>query len=420
MSILGLTHDEHGHAVQRLPVSIKVAIGEGPDPSDPSGFPRKVDHFLFKRKTLKGKDVVWESDTEVTERYGTSCREVGIVFMDDDIENVFRTSLTWWKATERQCWGELIQIEGSGYAMQATRRTDKHPEGEPWPGPYKYSTGDMKGKPVEPCGDGCPDLEAGRCKPSADLYFQLDKFPMLGAVCRLHTTSYQSIRQISSGLQQVIQTFGGLAGVRMMLKVRPEKVKYSGNDGNKKSSTAHILSLELDADDWKKLLANATEMKALFQSQRKMLGAHHVEIVEDEEERAPEITREFAPENIDRKALPSGVPKAEIPQSFEEVSLRSKIHRLCASLSFNKAKENMLLGQHQGRLEELAAKLEEFGGEDSEPPTQGASNGGTREDTQKIHSENPAVEANGEKVEATPPKAAKPSPTSAKTKAFDF
>jgi hypothetical protein len=32
MAILGLTHDEHGMALEKLPVAIKVAIGEVPTP----------------------------------------------------------------------------------------------------------------------------------------------------------------------------------------------------------------------------------------------------------------------------------------------------------------------------------------------------------------------------------------------------
>ncbi len=32
MGILGLTHDENGAALEKLPVTIKVAIGEGPEP----------------------------------------------------------------------------------------------------------------------------------------------------------------------------------------------------------------------------------------------------------------------------------------------------------------------------------------------------------------------------------------------------
>ena len=30
MGVLGLTHDENGAALEKLPVTIKVAVGEGP------------------------------------------------------------------------------------------------------------------------------------------------------------------------------------------------------------------------------------------------------------------------------------------------------------------------------------------------------------------------------------------------------
>jgi hypothetical protein len=48
MGILGLTHDESGSALEKLPVTIKVAIGEGPEAGKENGHPRKLDHFVFK------------------------------------------------------------------------------------------------------------------------------------------------------------------------------------------------------------------------------------------------------------------------------------------------------------------------------------------------------------------------------------
>ena len=46
-----------------------------------------------------------------------------------------------------------------------------------------------------------------------------------GSVCRIHTSSYRSIRQIHSALQE-IQTFTGgrLAGITGKLVVRPEEI----------------------------------------------------------------------------------------------------------------------------------------------------------------------------------------------------
>jgi hypothetical protein len=41
MGILGLTHDENGAALEKLPVTIKVAIGEGPPMSRRVGADRQ-------------------------------------------------------------------------------------------------------------------------------------------------------------------------------------------------------------------------------------------------------------------------------------------------------------------------------------------------------------------------------------------
>ena len=70
MGILGLTHDENGTALEKLPVTIKVAIGEGPEPGKDNGHPRKLDHFVFKRKTLREQDVVWEPALDIAKAHG--------------------------------------------------------------------------------------------------------------------------------------------------------------------------------------------------------------------------------------------------------------------------------------------------------------------------------------------------------------
>ena len=333
MAILGLTHSAEGAALQRLPVAIKVSIGRGPDPAKGQKHPQRLDHFEFLQKVNRGQDVVWDPDPEVTkamqEIYGKDPREIGIVLLDDDPENVFRTSYAMWTNTECKCRGELVQINGQ-FSMQAIRKTEKHPEGEPWPGGYKYSQGDKKGQPAEPCGDGCPDLEEGRCKVQGDLHFILEKFPTFGAVCRLHTTSYRSIRNISNALQQIRSITGGrLGGIRVTLTVAPEKIAYAGEDGKKHSSTAYILGINLAAETVPKLLEKMTEFAKMFQDTRKLLGGHRVEVIEDEDERAPEIASEFYPAE-ETRALPeaapeskvAGPPRAEIPQSYDDVPSR--------------------------------------------------------------------------------------------------
>src|SRR5260370_10936432 len=91
MGILGLTHDENGTALEKLTVTMKVAIGEGPEPGSENGHPRRLDHFVFKRKTLRGQDVVWVPALEIAEVHGEKPTELGIIFLNDDLREVFRT-----------------------------------------------------------------------------------------------------------------------------------------------------------------------------------------------------------------------------------------------------------------------------------------------------------------------------------------
>jgi hypothetical protein len=271
--IIGVTHDPDGRVVQRLSVSTKVSIGL--PPNGDCNHPTKLDHFVFLRKKKSANRVEWEADPELTRHYGEQCRELHIMLIDDDIENVFPSSYAWWTATERKCWGD---------GVTATRRTAEKPGGQPWP----------------QCGNGCADLAAGQCKPSGDLRFVLADFPRLGSVCRIHTSSYRSIRQIHSALEE-IQTFTGgrLAGITSKLVIRPEEVTYfDRKERRKKTASIWALSLEVEGDDMRKLIANLTENARLFAETRKLLGGGKVlEVVEDEQEQAPELTAEFYPAN---------------------------------------------------------------------------------------------------------------------------
>ena len=270
--IIGVTHDQDGRVVQRLSVSTKVSIGL--PPNGDRNYPTKLDHFVFLRKKKSANRVGWEVDPGLTEHYGEECREVHIMLIDDDIENVFPSSYGWWTAIERKCWGN---------GTTATRRTTEQPSGEPRP----------------QCGIGCPELASGQCKPSGDLRFVLADFPRLGSVCRIHTCSYRSIRQIHSSLQE-IQTFTGgrLAGITAKLTVRPDEATYFDRKAKRnKTSSIWTLSLEVEGDDMRKLIANLTENARLFAETRKLLGSGGkvLEVVEDEREQASEVAAEFYP-----------------------------------------------------------------------------------------------------------------------------
>jgi hypothetical protein len=304
--IIGVTHDHDGRVVQRLSVSTKISIGL--PPNGDCNHPTKLDHFVFLRKKKTANRVEWEVDPDLTAHYGEQCRELRIILIDDDIENVFPSSYAWWTATERRCWGD---------GVSATRRTPEKPGGQPWP----------------QCGNGCPELAAGQCKPSGDLRFVLADFPRLGSVCRIHTSSYRSVRQIHSALQE-IQTFTGgrLAGITGKLVVRPEEVAYfDRKEKRKKTAPIWALSLEVEGDDMRKLIANLTENARLFAETRKLLGSGGkvLEVVEDEQEQAPEVATEFYPssangssttESAEAASPPSTTPPPAAPRPTAEPS----------------------------------------------------------------------------------------------------
>lgn len=79
MGILGLTHDENGAALERLPVTVKVAIGEGPEPGNGKSHPRRLDDFVFKRKTVRGQDVRWVPAPDIAQVHGEKPTELGII-----------------------------------------------------------------------------------------------------------------------------------------------------------------------------------------------------------------------------------------------------------------------------------------------------------------------------------------------------
>ena len=241
MPIVGLTHNSDGTAVLRRSVTTKIAIGL--PPKDKSGHPQRLDHFIFQRKAQRGSgmraEVLWEIDPEKTEHYGKGCREVEIILLDNAPDRVFRTEYAWWTATQKQCWGD---------GETATRRTPHNARGENW----------------EPCAnDNCLDLLEERCRPSGDLYFLLAAYPTLGTICKLHTSSYQSIREIYAALEDIRNyTDGRLNGLHVKLFVRPEKNAYRDSEGNRRSGTKHVLG-------WNSLLITSPSPPARLRSHQR-------------------------------------------------------------------------------------------------------------------------------------------------------
>jgi hypothetical protein len=110
---------------------------------------------------------------------------------------------------------------------------------------------------------------------------------------------------------QEIQTFTGgrLAGITAKLTVRPEEATYfDRKEKRKRTASIWALSLEVEGDDMRKLIANLTENARLFAETRKLLGSGGkvFEVVEDEQEQAPEVATEFYPASANGSVTTEG------------------------------------------------------------------------------------------------------------------
>ena len=361
MGILGLTHDENGAALEKLPVTIKVAIGEGPTPDDENGSPRALFHFVFKRRTMRGQTVCWEPAPDIAEVFGDKPTELAVIFLHDDPREVCPSEYALWTRKGRLCHGELVQISNGNaprFEMQAIRRTTEHPEGEAWPGNHKYADGPMEGQPIEGCGEGCPELECGKCGPSADLYFILEKFPSLGAICRLHTGSKTSVPNLSNAVAQLHSWNGGrLKWVKAVLKVTPQLRWHPGQYGEWESSIVPILSLEIGGTTLNNLGDKMNEpAQHLIAAQTACAGQQRGPFLvrESEVERAPEIAAEFYPQNKNLQEEQSG---ASI-QSPGNAELCATICELARTLGYHPVKTRILVGQWRQDLVGLERKLQ--------------------------------------------------------------
>ena len=180
---------------------------------------------------------------------------------------------------------------------------------------------------------------------------------MFGAICRLHTSSYRSIRNLSNGLMQIRRLNGGrLTGIKAILKATPEKISYSDQDGTRHTSVAYILSLEIGATDLRTLVTNMTEPIRYLDEGRAALdlprGVQYV-VRETDAERCEEIAGEFYP-NGEAAAKESVEPAIEHSERDEQ---HGRICQLARRLGYNNAKTTMLIGQSAGNLAGLERKL---------------------------------------------------------------
>jgi hypothetical protein len=310
---------------------------------------------------MREQTVYWEPAPDIAEVFGDKPTELAVIFLHDDPREVCPSEYALWTRKGRLCHGELVQIaDGNAprYEMQAIRRTTEHPEGEAWPGNHTYADGPREGQPIEGCGEGCPELESGKCGPSADLYFILEKFPSLGAICRLHTGSKTSVPNLSNAVAQLHGWNGGrLKWVKAILKVTPQLRWHPGQFGEWESSVVPILSLEIGGTTLNNLGAKMNEQaKHCLEAQPACAGEQRMPFVvrESEVERAQEIADEFYPQN--KKLLEEQTDA--IIQSPGNAELCATICELARRLGYHPVKIRILVGQWRQDLVGLERKLQ--------------------------------------------------------------
>jgi hypothetical protein len=201
-------------------------------------YPRKVPYFTFLRM---GADGNYVHDFEAIENHGAAPTEIDIVFLDN---NPLDAAFQMFTAAELKC-------EGNGLDARRRLSMASTPD-EKLLAEAAAADGEKYFPIIDGCySRGCPYPKEGKCKPHGRLMFQLLNSPRVGGTCSYDTTSYRSIPQLSSGIEQIKQVtgrgvaaHGRVAGIPLKLVLRPYKVTHDG-----KPSTQFGVSLEFRAEN---------------------------------------------------------------------------------------------------------------------------------------------------------------------------
>ena len=349
--IFNLTHREDMTPIQRLAVAYKVSIGE--PAKDGKNYPSKSDYFHIRAKNGSGDwidDVAFgealrqkympEIETEQGKRR-MPLREFDIVLLSDDIEEVFRTELAWWSSSEKKCFGNGKEAQRSITALPKDQQAQYSERWIPW----------------EPCGDTCPEMESGKCKPSGALYFIFKDRPIMGSVAAYYTTSYETVRRIHSSLLQIQTLTGGrLKGIPLKIVVRPGRTRYE-QDGKAKTGTAFFVNIEFRQEDYAQLIPallqhSVSYDRALLAQRSLTTNLDDDDVVtvepEPEDQRAPQMANEFYPDNREA-AKPTG-PRVEVVGATTATQDESVVGNYCNALGLNVAQRETMYKRFGGDL----------------------------------------------------------------------
>lgn len=312
MPIYGVTHTQEGTPIKRATVGLKLSIGL--PPQDGKNYPQRLDHFIVTVKT--GKLGQWEEDKAFTkalaDKYGSPLRELDIVLLSDDPDEIFRTEYAWRTQTQLKCHGDGLT------AMRRLAELSKEDQDEIGGRPNDWIE-------ITGCGRTCPQLEERLCKPSGDLYFMFPERPVLGSVAMLHTSSWESVRRLSASLHEIKATVeehgGSLKGLRLKLVARPYKTSYLDRDV-RKNSVQYGFNLEFREADHRKLLPALVRQSLDFQ--KEVGEVIDVEPLPEDEVDAT-VGPEFHPTPEQQEAQRQAEHSADTKKQVEQAGQRPKV-----------------------------------------------------------------------------------------------
>lgn len=222
-------------------------------------FPSKLPYFTFSKQNGDG---TYEPDWDAIEAHGHCPTEIEIVFVDNA---PFQAQYQMWSASELLCTGDGMNAERnavklpSGHEAAAQVALKAHQKMFPI----------INGCHACGCAYGIPGEKNGKptappCKPHGRLQFQLVSSLRLGGTAQFDTTSFRSVSQIFSCLQQFLAFTGNgdanrgwLAGIPLLMCLR----KFKHSQGN-----AYAVSLEFRAESVTALRTKIIEAGSTFRA----------------------------------------------------------------------------------------------------------------------------------------------------------
>lgn len=233
--------------------------------------PMKLDHFLVTTTEFDSETGDLKLNDKIMEKIGNNCRLLHICLPYDDINLNFQSSYARYTKTKCLCRGD-----------GKTAKTDD-------------------GAIITCNPKTCIFAQEKQCKPTGILSVILEDAPSIGGVFKFRTTSWNSIRNISSSLHFITSkiTGGVLAGIPLNMVLIPKTVQIPGGKG---TTEIYMVNLEIPhsmskmremAREEAKLRAETLlDIRAIEANAAKQLALHEAPSPEE----VKEITEEFFPE----------------------------------------------------------------------------------------------------------------------------